>query len=294
MDSITAMYVAQGLHGLSYAAILFLIASGLTIIFGMMSILNLAHGAFFMLSAYFCYQIVHLTGSYWLAFLLAPLFLAFLGIVLERFFIRRIYAQGHLGHLLLTVGVMMLILGAVMEIWGTTYLPVAPPPLLKGTVLIGSIKYPIYRLFVIGIALMVILLMVLVLYGTRVGKVVRAAVSDSDMVNALGINVPMVFTLVFGFGTWLAGIAGVVVAPMLTVFPGLADQVGMDAFIVVITGGFGSLFGAFVVSIIFGLLHSYGIQFVSQLAPVLMVSFMAIVLAIRPQGLFGVVEEHDE
>ena len=294
MDSTTAMYVAQGLHGLAYAAILFLIASGLTIIFGMMSILNLAHGAFFMLAAYFCYEVVSLTGNYWLALLLAPVFLAVLGIVLERFFIRRIYAQGHLGHLLLTVGVMMLILGAVMQIWGTTYLPVAPPPSLKGIVSIGDIQFAVYRLFVVGITLIVGVLMVLVLYGTRVGKIVRAAVSDSDMVNALGINVPVVFTLVFGFGTWLAGVAGVVVAPMLTVFPGLADQVGMDAFIVVITGGFGSLLGAFVVSIIFGLLHSYGIQFVSQLAPVLMVSFMAIVLAIRPQGLFGVIEDHDE
>jgi len=294
MDSTTAMYVAQGLHGLAYAAILFLIASGLTIIFGMMSILNLAHGAFFMLAAYFCYEIMSLTGSYWLALLLAPLLLAMLDVVLERFILRRIYAQGHLGHLLLTVGVMMLILGGVMEIWGTTYLPVAPPPLLNGIVSIGDIQYPVYRLFVIGITFLVGLLMVFVLYGTRVGKIVRAAVSDSDMVNALGINVPVVFTLVFGFGTWLAGIAGVVVAPMLTVFPGLADQVGMDAFIVVITGGFGSLLGAFVVSIIFGLLHSYGIQFVSQLAPVLMVSFMAIVLAIRPQGLFGVIEDHDD
>ena len=294
MDSTTAMYVAQGLHGLAYAAILFLIASGLTIIFGMMSILNLAHGAFFMLAAYFCYEIVSLTGNYWMALIFAPLLLALLGIILERFFIRRIYLQGHLGHLLLTVGVMMLILGAVMEIWGTTYLPVAPPPSLKGIVSIGDIQFAVYRLFVVGIALLVTVLMVLLLYGTRVGKIVRAAVSDSGMVNALGVNVPMVFTLVFGFGTWLAGVAGVVVAPMLTVFPGLADQVGMDAFIVVITGGFGSLLGAFVVSIIFGMLHSYGIQFVSQLAPVLMVSFMAIVLAIRPQGLFGVIEDHDE
>jgi branched-chain amino acid transport system permease protein len=137
-------------------------------------------------------------------------------------------------------------------------------------------------------ALAVMVFMMLILYRTRLGKIVRAAVSDRDMVSALGINIPVVFMCVFGIGTWLAGIAGVAIAPVLTVFPGLADQVGMDAFIVVVTGGFGSLPGAFIVAIIFGLLNSYGIQFISGLAPVLMVGFMAIVLAFKPNGLFGV------
>jgi branched-chain amino acid transport system permease protein len=132
--------------------------------------------------------------------------------------------------------------------------------------------------------------MILVLYKTRLGMVVRAAVSDRDMVNALGINIPLVFMTVFGIGCWLAGVAGVAIAPILTVFPGLADQVGMDAFVVVVTGGLGSLSGAFIVALIMGLLSSFGIQFVSQLAPVLMVGFMALVLIIRPHGLFGVEE----
>ena len=164
------------------------------------------------------------------------------------------------------------------------------PEILQGMVNLGGLEYPIYRLFIIGMSLTVLVLMVLLLFKTRLGKIVRAAVSDRDMVNALGINIPLVFMLVFGVGCWLAGIAGVAIAPILTVFPGLADQVGMDAFIVVCTGGFGSLAGAFVVSIIFGLLSSYGVQFLSQLAPVLMVIFMAVVLAIRPNGLFGVKE----
>jgi branched-chain amino acid transport system permease protein len=138
--------------------------------------------------------------------------------------------------------------------------------------------------------MVVLVFMMLLLYRTRLGKIVRAAVSDRDMVNALGINIPVIYMVVFGVGTWLAGVAGVAIAPILTVFPGLADQVGMDAFIVVVTGGFGSLAGAFIVSIIFGLLSSFGVQFLSQLAPVLMVGFMAIVLAIRPNGLFGVEE----
>ncbi|RJQ79802.1 MAG: branched-chain amino acid ABC transporter permease [Desulfobacteraceae bacterium] len=291
MDPVVEMYVAQGLHGLAYGMILFLIASGLTIIFGMMGILNLAHAYIFMLSSYVCYQIVTMTDNFWVALLVAPLLMAILGLVIERFMLRRIYNYGHLEQLILTVGVGFLIVGSVIQIWGTENLPVAVPPSLQGMVSIAGMYYPIYRLFIIGAALLVTISMILVLYATLIGKIVRAAVSDRDMVSALGINVPLVFSLVFSFGMWLAGVAGVVIAPLLTVFPGLADQVGMDAFKVVVTGGFGSLSGAFIVSMIFGFLSSYGIQFFSQLAPILAVGFMAIVLAIRPQGLFGEKED---
>jgi branched-chain amino acid transport system permease protein len=151
----------------------------------------------------------------------------------------------------------------------------------------GGMEYPIYRLFIIGLSLVVLAFLSFILYKTRMGMVVRAAVSDADMVNALGIYVPHLFMFVFGIGTWMAGLAGVAIAPILTVFPGLADQMGMDAFIVVIVGGFGSLGGALLVALISGFLSSYGVQFVSQLAPVLMFIFMAIVLAIKPMGLFG-------
>lgn len=284
------MYVAQGIHGLAYGMVLFLIASGLNVIFGMMGILNLAHGAFFMLSSYFCYQVLSFTGSFWMALLLAPVFTAFFGILLERFFLRKVHVMGPMGELILTVGIASIILAGVKIFWGTESLHIKIPPILTGMVSMGGLDYPIYRLFMIGLAVVVMVIMTLLLYKTRLGKIVRAAVSDRDMVNALGINIPLVFMIVFGVGTWMAGVAGVAIAPILTVFPGLADQVGMDAFIVVVTGGFGSLLGAFIVSIIFGLLSSYGIQFLSQLAPVLIVGFMAIVLAIRPHGLFGVKE----
>ena len=287
MESTTAMYVAQGIHGLAYGMVLFLVASGLTLIFGMMDILNLAHAAFFMLAAYFCYQFLSLTGNFWAALLLAPIVTAFFGILLERFLLRKIHAFGLMSQLTLTVGVSLVILAGVKIFWGTESLPVKIPPILSGLVKAGGLDYPVYRLFIIGLSLVVLAIMALLLYKTRIGKIVRAAVSDADMVNALGINIPLVFTFVFGVGIWLAGIAGVVIAPILTVFPGLADQMGMDAFVVVITGGFGSLTGAFIVSIIFGLLSSYGVQFVSSLAPVLMFAFMAIILAIRPMGLFG-------
>ncbi len=287
MDQTTVMYISQAIHGLAYGMVLFLVASGLTMIFGMMDILNLAHAAFFMLSAYFCYQFLTMTGNFWAALLLAPLATAFFGVILERFFLRKIHAYGLMSQLVLTVGVTLVILACVKIFWGTESLPVKVPPILSGLVTYAGLDYPVYRLFVIGLSLAVLVIMALLLYKTRLGKIVRAAVSDADMVNALGINIPLVFTFVFGVGIWLAGVAGVAIAPILTVFPGLEAQMGMDAFVVVITGGFGSLSGAFIVSIIFGLLSSFGVQFVSTLAPVLMFAFMAVVLAIKPTGLFG-------
>jgi len=287
MDPTTAMYVAQGMHGLAYGMLLFLVASGLTLIFGMMGILNLAHASFFMLSAYISYTVLHLTGNFWLALLLAPIATAMIGVMVERFLLRKVHAFGHIGELILTVGVSLVILEGVKVGWGTENLALPPPKSLQGLVNIAGLEYPLYRLFIIGMALFLLIVLTTILYKTRLGMVVRAAVSDADMVNSLGINVPLVFMFVFGIGTWMAGVAGVAIAPILTVYPGLADQMGMDAFIVVVVGGFGSLGGAFLVSIICGLLNSYGIQFISSLAPVLMYIFMAIVLTIKPMGLFG-------
>lgn len=287
MDPTTAMYVAQGVHGLAYGMLLFLVASGLTMVFGMMGILNIAHASFFMLSAYFSYQVLAVFGSFWLALLVAPVVAAAFGVLCERLLLRRVHAFGHMGELILTVGISLVILEGVKVFWGTESLPIHVPTILEGRLALGGLDYPVYRLFVIGLALVVLALLAALLYTTRLGTVVRAAVSDAGMVNALGVNVPLVFMLVFGTGTWLAGVAGVVIAPILTVYPGLADQMGMDAFVVVVTGGLGSLWGAFLVSVILGELNAYGVQFVSQLAPVLMFVFMAIVLAFRPMGLFG-------
>ncbi len=290
MDPTTSMYVSQAIHGIAYGMVLFLIASGLNLIFGMMGIMNLAHTGFFMLAAYLGYQTLAVTGNFWLALLVAPVVTAGFGIVIERILLRRMRAFGHLGELILTLGIGQVILACVKIFWGTESHAIAMPSVLMGQVDLGGLSYPVYRLFVIGLALVVLLFMVLLLYRTRLGKIIRAAVSDRDMVNSLGINIPVIFMCVFGIGTWLAGIAGVAIAPIMTVFPGLADQVGMDAFIVVVTGGFGSLAGSFIVAIVFGLLSSYGVQFVSQLAPVLMVGFMALVLMIKPSGLMGVDE----
>jgi branched-chain amino acid transport system permease protein len=287
MDSGIGMYLTQGIHGLVYGMLLFLVSSGLTLIFGMMGILNLAHASFFMLAAYFCHTVLKVTGSFWLALLVAPVVAAFFGILAERFLLRKVHAMGHVAELLLTVGMSLVILEAVKAIWGTETLTVATPQSLEGLINLGYIQYPIYRLFVIVVAVITLGGMALILLKTRLGKIVRAAVTNPQMVSALGINTPVVFMLVFGIGTWLAGIAGVCISPMLTVFPGLADQMGLDCFVVVVTGGLGSLMGAFVSALAIGELNAFGVQFVPRMVPVLTFSFMVLVLVIKPTGLFG-------
>jgi branched-chain amino acid transport system permease protein len=287
MSPTTVLYVAQAIHGLAYGMLLFLVASGLTMIFGMMGILNIAHASFAMLSAYFCYQVFLMTGNFWVGLVVAPVIAGFCGVLTERFLLRTVHKQGHLAELLITVGIMMVILELVKIGWGTESLVVKMPPSLSGLVKFAGLIYPVYRLFVIGLSIVILGIMALLLFKTRLGKIVRAAVSDADMVSSLGINTPLVFMLVFGIGIWLAGVAGAVAGPLLTVFPGMADQLGMDAFVVVVVGGFGSLMGAFIVALFLGELNAYGIQFIPRLAPVLMFAFMAIVLAFKPMGLFG-------
>jgi branched-chain amino acid transport system permease protein len=287
MSPTTVLYVAQAIHGLAYGMLLFLVASGLTLIFGMMGILNIAHASFAMLSAYFCYQVLLMTGNFWLALLIAPVVAGICGVLTERFLLRTVHKQGHLAELLITVGIMAVIVEIVKLFWGTESLVVKIPQSLSGLVNFAGLTYPTYRLFVIGLSVVVLGFMALILFKTRLGKIVRAAVSDADMVSALGINTPLVFMLVFGIGIWLAGVAGAVAGPLLTVFPGMAEQLGLDAFVVVVVGGFGSLGGAFIVALFLGELNAYGIQFIPRLAPVLMFAFMAIVLAFKPMGLFG-------
>lgn len=287
MDPTIIMYVAQGIHGLAYGMVLFLVASGLTLIFGMMGILNIAHAAFFMLSAYFAYQITIWSGSFWMALLFGPILTGIFGALVERFLLRKIHSLGHVAELIVTTGVMFVIMGAVKFIWGTEFLYVTPPKMLNWSANILGMTYPVYRLFVIFITAVVLAVLALILFKTRLGVVVRAAVSNPAMVNALGINVPLLFMGVFGFGSFLAGIAGVTIAPVLSVFPGLADQMGMDAFIVVVVGGLGSLAGAFLVAMVIGVISSFGVQFLSQMAPLLAFAFMAIILVIKPMGFFG-------
>jgi len=286
MSGTTFILISQGIHGISYGMLLFLVASGLSMIFGLMDILNLAHAYLFMLAAYFCYSIATAT-NFWVALIVAPVIIAVLGMVIERYLIKHVHPFGHIPELVLTVGIGMILLEIVKSIWGNQSLMVDTPVLLSGFVPIGFLKYPIYRLFIIGFTILVLVAMVQLFNKTRFGTIVRAATTNADMVGALGINVPLIFTLFFGFGNWLAGLAGVVVAPMLSVFPGLADQIGLDAFVVVVLGGLGSLWGAFVAAILIGLLNAYGIQFIPTVAPLITFGLMVIVLSLKPTGLFG-------
>lgn len=286
MSATTFILISQGIHGISYGMVLFLVASGLSMVFGLMDILNLSHAYFFMLAAYFCYSIASVT-NFWVALIVAPAILAVLGMIMERYLIKRVHPFGHIPELVLTVGIGMVLLEVVKSVWGTQSLMVPAPGLLKGFVPIGFLKYPVYRLFIIGFTILVLLAMIQLFNKTRFGTIVRAATTNADMVGALGINVPLIFTLFFGFGAWLAGLAGVVVAPLLSVFPGLADQIGLDAFVVVVLGGLGSLWGAFAAAILIGLLNAYGIQFIPTVAPLITFGLMVIVLSLKPTGLFG-------
>ena len=284
-----SMYVSQMIHGLTYGMLLFLVASGLTLVFGMMGVLNIAHASFFMLAGYLCYQVLGATGNFWLSLLLAPIGVGLLGVAMQRFLLRRVQAHGlgHVGELLLTLGVALVIAETVKVFWGTDSLVVAIPASLSGLITVGGLQYPIYRLFIVGLASILLCLLGFILMKTKLGAIVRAAVSDSEMVSALGINMPRVSMLVFGIGAWMAGIAGVAAAPLLTVFPGMAEQMSLDAFVVVVVGGLGSLSGAFIVSLVLGELNAFGIQFIPRLAPVLVFAFMALVLSLRPMGFFG-------
>jgi branched-chain amino acid transport system permease protein len=282
----TFILITQFVHGLAYGLLLFLVAAGLSMIFGMMDILNLAHASFFMLAAYIGYTVAQMT-NFWVALLIAPLGVVLLGMLVERFMLRKIHPFGHIPELVLTVGISLIILEFVKAVWGTQSLMLQAPDALRGLLTIGVFRYPLYRAFIIFFAVAIMVLMAILFYRTRFGTIVRAATGDAEMVSALGINVPLMYTLFFGFGTWLAGLAGVVVAPFLSVFPGLADQVGFDAFVVVVLGGLGSLSGAFVAAILIGLLNSFGIQFLPTVAPLLTFGLMALVLSIKPTGLFG-------
>jgi branched-chain amino acid transport system permease protein len=275
------------LHGLAYAGLLFLVSSGLTLVFGMMNVLNFAHAAFYMLGAYLAYSIMQYSGSFLLALVLSPLVLLAVGSSVEKFLLRRVHAGGHVYELLLTFGLAYVIQEAVKFIWGTAPKAMTVSGFLAETVTLFGVTYPIYRLFIVGLALAVALAMALILYRTRVGIIVRAAVDDSQMVGALGINVPFFFMGVFAVGAALSAFAGVVAGPLLSVFPGMAQAILIDAFVVIVVGGMGSLGGAVLASFMIGELQSFGVLWFPKFSLALIYMLMALVLILKPEGLLG-------
>ncbi len=277
----------QAMHGLVYGMLLFMVASGLTLVLGMMGVLNIAHVAFYMLGAYLAYSLSQFFHSFWISLLLSPLIVAALSIVIERFFLRKTYKEGHLPQILLTFGLFFIFSEVVRLIWGSQNLRMPEPALFSGDMIFLGKTFPFYRFFLLGFSLATFFGMALLLRRTRIGIIIRAAVSDADMVEALGNNIQRYFIGVFAFGAFLAALAGVIAAPMLTIFSGMGDQVLLDCFVIIIVGGFGSLLGAFIASLMIGQLQSFGILWIPELAIVFEFLLMAVVLIIRPTGLLG-------
>ncbi len=280
-------FVLFFLNGLTNAMTLFIIAAGLSLIFGVLRILNLAHGSLFMLGAYFAFQFTHWLGSFWFALIFAPLVCAAIGIIIERFLIRPVYGIHITFQLLLTFGIILLVTDLVRLFWGVSYLTVSESEVLQGATTALGVAYPKYNLFVILMGVFIGLLIWFLLSKTRVGKMVRAASSDREVASGLGINVPRVYTLVFAFGAWLAGLGGVLAAPLRSLMLELDVHTIVEAFVVVVIGGLGSIPGAFIGSFLLGQLNAFGTLYFARYEMAFMYVLMAVVLIIRPHGLFG-------
>src|SRR6202047_1739714 len=280
--------VAQLLNGLVYGVLLFLMAAGLSLIFGLMNVVSLAHGSFFMLGAFVGLSIVQLTGSFWLAMLLAPLPIIVLGVAMELVFLRPLYTRGHMDQVLLTFGFTFVFFDLVQTLWGRVVLRLPAPEALQGTVQIGVGVFSAYRLFLIGLGFAIALLLWLVLERSRIGAMVRAGVDNAAMAAGLGANIPALFTGIFGFGVALAALGGIAAAPVLGLYPGMDSEILIPAFIVIVIGGMGSLRGAFIGSLLIGEAGTFGKAYFPSLPLFLTYLVMALVLLLRPQGLFGI------
>jgi branched-chain amino acid transport system permease protein len=299
----TLLFV-QILNGLQLGVLLFLIAAGLTLVFGVMDLINLAHGVQYMLGAYLAVAFYGLTGSFLVALVLALLATLAFALALEVLVFRQLYARDHLDHVMATFGIILFVDQGVKLVWGAAPLSLPMPDLLSGSVvLMEGQLYPVWRLVVIASGLAVAVGLYLLVGHTRVGMLVRAGAANAPLVSALGVNIRRLFMLVFGFGAMLAGFAGVMIAPILSVEPGMGDAILILAFVVIVIGGIGSIRGAFVAALMIGLVDTLGRSFAVDvlrlfmgpspartvgpaLASMLIYVLMAVVLTLRPTGLF--------
>jgi branched-chain amino acid transport system permease protein len=297
-------FIEQCLNGVQLGMLLFLLAAGLTLVFGIMDLVNLAHGSLYMLGAYFAATVAAVTGSFVVAVILAVIGSLLVGMLLEVVAIRRLYARNHLDHVLGTFGLILFFNELVRLVWGPAGMTLPlPPQMLTAVQIIPGVYYPLYRLVIILAALAVAALLYVLVMRTRLGMLIRAGASNREMVGALGVNIKLLYTLVFGLGAALAGFAGVMQAPILTVQIGMGENILILAFVVIIIGGIGSIRGAFVASIIVGLIDTLGRAFLPDmlrlmlstnaaqtLAPALssmsIYVLMAAILVFRPEGLF--------
>ncbi len=278
--------LVQLLNGLQLAMLLFLLSAGLSLVLGLMNFVNLAHGTLYMLGAYLSITFAGLTGSFWLGLALAPLAVAAIGAAVYGGLLRHLSRADHMIQVLATLGLIFVGFDAVGLAWGKFGLGLAKPAALAGGVSVLGETYPAYRLFVIGLGVAVALGLFALIERTRLGAIVRAGVDNRAMVGCLGIDVDAVFFAVFCLGCALAGLAGVVAAPVLSVYPGMDMPVLVLALVVVVLGGAGSLKGAFVGSILIGIAETLGQVYLPAFASVIMYALMAAVLLVRPEGLF--------
>jgi branched-chain amino acid transport system permease protein len=298
------LFLEQSLNGLQFGLMLFLLASGLTLVFGIMDMINLAHGALYMVGAFLAAWLVNLTQSFLWGVLLAVPLTAVFGMVLESTLLRTLYRRDHMSQVLATFALILIINEAVRMIWGSD-LALSAPPALSGPVeLLPGLMYPSYRLVIIGVGLTLALFLYLVVTRTRMGAWVRAGASNRDMAMAMGINIQRLFTLVFGLGAAMCAVAGAMLGPLLAVQVGMGESILILAFVVIVIGGIGSIWGAFVGSLLVGFVDTFGRTLLPHLfreifppqvaatagpaaASIMVYLLMAVVLFIRPQGLFS-------
>ncbi len=279
-------WIIQTFNGISYGALLFLLASGLSLIFGVMRIVNLSHGSYFLLGGYVALTVIWTTGSWLLAIPLGALAVAALGLVMERVFLRRL-GLDPLRQVLLTVGFALLFQQAALDIWGGDNMDIPVPAALDWSLTTGTLFFPVYRLFMIAMAALIGLLLWLVVEKTRMGAVIRASVDDAEMARGVGIDTARVSQAIFALGAFLAALGGVIGGAFIGIYPGLDFEILPLAFAVVIIGGLGSLRGAVVGSLIVGLVDNFGKALFPEVSYFTLYAPMAIILAVKPTGLFG-------
>ncbi len=287
----TTFFIAQFLSGLTAAMFLFIVASGLSLIFGVMRVLNFSHGSFYMLGAYMAWQITHwlagATGSFWIAVLGAAVATGILGALIERLLLRHLYNRPELYQLLFTYALVLILADVAKILWGSQQLSVSRPPILDGSSqLLGAIVVH-YNLFIILIGPVIALSFWLLLNRTGVGRMIRAAAYDREMLAALGADVGKLYMIMFMTGSFLAGLGGALVTPMRSIVPGMDVEIIVEAFIVVVIGGLGSFWGAFLGALIFGQVLAFGILVLPGFSIFAVFALMAVILIVRPWGLLG-------
>jgi branched-chain amino acid transport system permease protein len=282
-----ATLLAQVFTGLVLGMIYVLLAIGLSLIFGLMTVVNFAHGALYMLGAYLGVFVLTYTKSFWVALIVAPLMVGALGLLMERFLIRRLYGRSPDDPLLLTFGLSLILVEGVKLVWGKIGLTLDPPRALAGAVNLGFMSFPAYRIFLIGVTVAVLIGLYFFLGRTNIGLIIRAGSRDPLMVRALGIDLGRVWLVVFGIGTALAGLAGILAGPMRGAYAEMGVTMVIESFVVIVVGGMGSLLGAVVAGLLIGQVVGLTTLFMPKAAEIMVFVVMAVVLLVRPSGLFG-------